>query len=188
MSKDEHNLQRVTVGKVKPLNGTITLEPFSKAWAMMYAEIKAEITEALGSKAIRIEHVGSTSVEELSAKPIIDVVLEVPDSADEPAYVPALEAIGYVLRIREPGWFGHRLLKSPNVDGNIHVFSAGCTETEHMVAFQDWLRTNEADRKFCEKTKQQLASKIWKHVQNYADAKTAAIDEIMNRALDSAQR
>jgi GrpB-like predicted nucleotidyltransferase (UPF0157 family) len=148
----------------------------------MYAALEAEIAGALGSTVVRIEHVGSTSVAGLSAKPIIDVALEVPDSADEPSYVPALEAIGYVLRIREADWFEHRLLKSPNIDGNIHVFSAGCPETDRMVKFRDWLRTNKADRKLYEGRKQCLAAKVWKHVQNYADAKTEVINEIMARA------
>ncbi len=180
---DEKRLRDVTVGEVKPLIGTICLEPYNAAWAKMYAGIETEIAKALGPKALRIEHVGSTSVEGLSAKPIIDVVLEVAQSADEAAYVPALEGMGYVLRIREPDWFQHRMLKSPNVEGNIHVFSAGCAETERMVTFRNWLRANEADRTLYEREKLRLAGKVWQHVQDYANAKTAVINEIMERAL-----
>ncbi len=61
----------------------------------------------------------------LAAKPIIDILLAVADSADEPSYLPSLESAGYVLRIREPGWFEHRLFKGPDTDINLHVFSAG---------------------------------------------------------------
>src|SRR5438132_1215336 len=84
------------------------------------------IRSALGDRVVRLEHGGSTSVPGLPAKPIVDIVLEVPDSSDEPAYVPELEAAGYVLRIRERVWFEHRLFKGPDTNINLHVFSAGC--------------------------------------------------------------
>jgi GrpB protein len=71
----------------------------------------------------------------LAAKPRIDVVLAVGDSADEPGYVPALEAVGYVLRIREPDWLEHRLLNRLDVAVNLHVFSSGCVEIERLLAF-----------------------------------------------------
>ncbi len=95
-----------------------------------------------------IEHAGSTSVPGLSAKPIIDVVLAVPDSADEVAYVPVLERAGFTLRIREPDWFEHRMFKSSRYEANIHVFSIGCAEIDRMLLFRDWLRRDEADRQF----------------------------------------
>ena len=88
-----------------------------------------------------LEHAGSTSVPGLAAKPRIDIMLAVPDSADEPSYVPALEAAGYVLRIREPDWYEHRVFKGPDTDVNLHVFSAGCPEIARMLLFRDWLRT-----------------------------------------------
>jgi GrpB-like predicted nucleotidyltransferase (UPF0157 family) len=182
MPTSEERLRAVTVGELKPLNGTVVLEPYNPIWPKMYLALESGIRSALGDNVVRIEHVGSTSVQGLSAKAIIDVVLEVSDSADESAYVPALEAQGYVTRVREPDWFEHRLLKSPKVDGNVHVFSAGCEETERMVAFREWLRTNERDRQLYERTKQHLASMVWTHVQNYADAKTDIINEIMVRA------
>ena len=92
-------------------------------------------------RVLRLEHVGSTSIPGLAAKPIIDIVLVVADSADEAAYVPALEAAGYVLRIREPGWFEHRVLNGPDTKVNLHVFSDGCPEIGRMLAFRDRLRT-----------------------------------------------
>jgi GrpB-like predicted nucleotidyltransferase (UPF0157 family) len=110
------------------------------------------------------------------------MVLEVPDSADEPAYVPDMEAAGYVLRIREPDWFEHRLFKGPETNINLHVFSAGCPEVDRMLLFRDWLRTNEADRELYMAAKRDLAAREWKYVQQYADAKTAVVQEIMARA------
>src|SRR5439155_17341387 len=120
-----------------------------------------------------------TSVAGLPAKPIIDIVLEVPDSSDEPAYVPDLESAGYVLSIREPDWFEHRLFKGPDTNINLHVFSAGCTETQRMVAFRDRLRSDDADRELYARTKRELGARDWKYVQQYADAKTAVVQEIM---------
>lgn len=134
-----------------------------------------------------MEHVGSTSVPGLCAKPIIDMLLVVADSADEQSYVPALEAAGYRLRIREPEWFEHRLLKGPDVDINLHVFSAGAPEVGRMLRFRDWLRSNEADRERYARAKRSLAQRVWRHVQHYADAKTSVIQEIMDRA-DAAER
>jgi GrpB-like predicted nucleotidyltransferase (UPF0157 family) len=118
----------------------------------------------------------------LAAKPIIDIVLVVADSADEGAYVAALETAGYVLRIREPHWFEHRMFKGPDTDINLHVFSLGCSEIERTLRFRDWLRANADDRELYERTKRELATQDWEHVQNYADAKTAIIDEILSRA------
>ncbi len=116
------------------------------------------------------------------AKPIIDIVLTVPDSADEPAYVPDMEAAGYVLRIREPDWYEHRVFKGPDTNINLHVFSRDCPEVERMLAMRDWLRLNDSDRELYECTKRDLARQDWKYVQNYADAKTAVIEDILARA------
>jgi GrpB-like predicted nucleotidyltransferase (UPF0157 family) len=123
----------------------------------------------------------------LAAKPIIDIILAVADSADESAYVPPLEEKGFVLRIREPDWFEHRMFKAPDIAGNLHVFSVGCSEIDRMVAFRNWLREHDDDRVLYEQTKQDLAARIWKDVQYYADAKTKVIREILDRAMGSMQ-
>src|SRR5262249_6635141 len=113
---------------------------------------------------------------------IVDIVLVVPDSSDENAYVPSLEAAGYVLRIREPDWYEHRLFKGPDTNVNLHTFSEGCEEIDRMLAFRDWLRANDEDRERYERAKRELAAREWKYVQNYADAKTAVVQEILARA------
>lgn len=179
----EEQLIAVTVGKRNPLNKTIDLEPYNPEWPSMYAKLEVQIRDALGAKALRIEHVGSTSVPGLSAKPVIDMVLAVSNSEDESSYVPPLERLGYVLRIREPDWFEHRLLKAPAIVGNIHVFSQVCEEIDRMLAFRDWLRINDDDRKLYERTKQELSARTWKYMQNYADAKSDVVREILDRAL-----
>lgn len=137
---------------------------------------------ALGDRVVRIEHVGSTSVPDLAAKPVIDIVLVVADSTAEDAYVPALESSGYVLRIREPEWFEHRMFKGANPNVNLHVFSSGCPEVDRMLRFRDWLRANAVDRELYQRTKLALAQQEWGEVQNYADAKSAIVAEILARA------
>lgn len=131
---------------------------------------------------------GSTSVPGLCAKPIIDMLLVVENSADEPSYVPALEAVGYTLRVREPEWFEHRLFKGPDTDINLHVFSLGTSEIDRMLRFRDWLRFNEKDRDKYAQAKRRLAKNKWRHVQHYADAKTSIVQEIMERATQQRRR
>lgn len=132
-----------------------------------------------------LEHAGSTSVPGLAAKPKIDMLLVVANSADESAYVPDLQAAGYVLQIRETDWYEHRMFKGPDTDINLHVFSAGCPEIDRMLLFRNWLRSNAADRGLYERTKRELARQNWKYMQNYADAKTAVVKTILARAQEA---
>jgi GrpB-like predicted nucleotidyltransferase (UPF0157 family) len=181
-SQREDELRAVTIGELRPLQQKIVLAEYDRGWPDEFADAAARICVALGDRALRLEHVGSTSVPGLAAKPIIDVVLVVADSSDEPSYVPELEADGYVLRIREPEWFEHRMLKKPSPDINLHVFSEGCTEVDRMLLFRDWLRHDESDRALYERTKRELATRDWQYLQDYADAKSAVVQEIMARA------
>lgn len=180
---EEHILAAHIGGQV-PLNGPIIIADYDPAWPRLFERERDRIRAALGDRVVMIEHVGSTSVPGLAAKPRIDLLLVVADSADEPSYVPALEAAGYVLRIREPDWYQHRVFKGPDTDVNLHVFSAGSGRPEigRMLLFRDWLRTNEADRRLYERTKRDLASRTWKYTQNYADAKTTVVEGILARA------
>jgi GrpB-like predicted nucleotidyltransferase (UPF0157 family) len=178
----DNELARVTIGGPRPLSQPIEVRDYDPDWPRLYEREEARVRSVLGDRVIRIEHAGSTSVPGLPAKPIIDIVLEVPDAADEPAYVPEMEAAGYALRIREPDWFEHRLFKGPGTNTNLHVFSAGCTEVDRMLLFRDWLRSNAADRALYATAKRELAARDWKYRQQYADAKTAVVHDIMSRA------
>jgi GrpB-like predicted nucleotidyltransferase (UPF0157 family) len=178
----EEQIRAAVVGKLKPLDAPIELAEYNPAWPELFRREEERIRDALGERVLRLEHIGSTSVPRLAAKPIIDVCLAVPDSSDEDAYLPALEAAGYVLRIREPDWFEHRCFKGPDTNVNLHVYSEGCQEIERNLLFRDRLRTNRTDREFYERTKRDLVMRQWKYVQNYADAKTAVIEEIIARA------
>ena len=176
-------LEKRVIGGPRPLTGPIELYDYDPLWPEEYSEHAARIGAALGERAVRVEHAGSTSVPGLIAKPIVDIVLEVPDSADEPAYAGDLEAAGYALKIREPDWFEHRFFNTPDRSVHVHVFSRGCSETERMVRFRDWLRANPADRELYARAKRELAARDWKYMQQYADAKTDVVGEIMARAL-----
>ena len=178
----EEQIIAITVGERKPLNSTIFLAEYDPAWSKSFAQLETGIRKVLGDVVLLLEHVGSTSVPGLSAKPIIDIVLMVPDSTDEQAYVRPLEEVGYTLRVREPDWYEHRLLKLPDV--HLHVFSAGCEEIARMLLFRDWLRDHVEDRLCYEKKKHDLAAQVWKHAQNYADAKSEVIQDILARAAE----
>jgi GrpB-like predicted nucleotidyltransferase (UPF0157 family) len=178
----EKELAEVTVGQVRPLVGRIEIAEYDPDWPKLYAREETRIRSALGDRVVRIEHTGSTSVPGLPAKPIIDITLEVPDSSSEPDYVPDLEAAGYVLGIREPDWYEHRVFKGPDTNVNLHTFSAGCEETDRMVLMRDWLRSNDSDRELYAATKRELAARDWKYVQQYADAKTEVVQGILSRA------
>src|SRR3954454_1717237 len=178
----EEYLRTSTVGELTALAAPILLVEYDPQWPHQFREEAQRICTALGQHALRVEHVGSTSIPGLTAKPIIDIVLVVADSSNETEYIPALEKAGYQLCIREPGWYEHRMLKDDEKSLNLHVFSVGCSEIDRMLTFRDCLRTNEDDRESYARTKRSLAQRPWKYTQNYADAKTAVIEQILFRA------
>ena len=173
------------IGELVEHNTTINLVEYDPQWPRLYEREAERIRGALGPRALQLEHVGSTSVPGLAAKPIVDIVLVVADTRDEDAYVQPLEEAGYALRIREPDWFEHRSFKGPDTNVNLHTFSEGCSEVDRMLAFRDWLRTHDDDRELYAAAKRELATREWKYVQNYADAKSAVVTEILERALSS---
>ena len=94
---------------------------------------------------LELQHIGSTSVAGLAAKPVIDIDLTVADSRDEAAYVGALESIGYELRIREPAWHEHRCFYLETPRSNLHVWSPESPEVVRHRMFRDWLREHPDD-------------------------------------------
>ncbi|HEX3916192.1 MAG TPA: GrpB family protein [Caulobacteraceae bacterium] len=164
------------------MNRPVELSPYDPAWPVTFERLAAGIRGAIGPAAVAIHHAGSTSVPGLTAKPVIDIVMAVPDSSDEAAYVPGLEAIGYALHVRETDWFEHRLLKFVDPTVNMHVFTVGCSEIDRMLAFRDWLRTHDDDRALYQAEKLRLGAQTWTFMQDYADAKTAVVEAIIARA------
>jgi GrpB-like predicted nucleotidyltransferase (UPF0157 family) len=185
--RPDARIEAVHVGGAKPYSGPVRLFPYDPEWPLLFEREAARIRAALGTGVRRLEHVGSTSVPGLAAKRTIDILLLVADSADEPSYVPPLERVGYVLRIREPDWHEHRMFKGPDTDVNLHVLTDGHPEATRMVVFRDWLRANAGDRELYERTKRELAAREWKYMQHYADAKTAVVEAILDRADGSSE-
>ncbi len=177
--KIQEQFQVAQIGECTPLVGPIHIHDYDPEWPQRFEREAMRVKTLLGEQVLLIEHVGSTSVPGLAAKPVIDIVLAIADSANEPTYVPTLEAAGYVLRIREPDWHEHRMFKEPDTDINLHVFSLDCPEIDRMLLFRNWLRKNASDRQLYERTKRKLAPQNWKDVQDYADAKTLVVEEIL---------
>ena len=182
MPRSDNDVAAVRIGAPEVLDAPIRLADYDPTWPQLFEREAARIRAALGEDAVLIEHVGSTAVPGLAAKPRIDIVVAVADSSDEASYVPPLESAGYVLRIREPNWHEHRVLKGPDVDVNLHVFSADCIEIDRLVRFRDHLRRNDEDRLLYERTKRALAQRTWRFTQHYADAKTEVVEDILARA------
>ena len=179
----EAQFQAAMIGGPTRVDGPIFLADYDPAWPVLYEREAARVRGILGDRVLLLEHAGSTSVPGLPAKPIVDMLLAVADSADEPAYVPAMEAAGYRLRIREPAWHEHRLFKGPDTDINLHTFSVGSSEIDRMLAFRDRLRTHEDERERYLATKRELAARHWVFVQDYADAKGEVVEAIIARGL-----
>jgi len=160
----------------------IKIVEYDSDWSNRFAKHAEIIADAIGSSLVRIEHIGSTSVSGLAAKSIVDILVVVPDSTDEGAYLPPLEAAGYVLRVREPDWNEHRMFRNPEKDVHIHVYSVGCPEIQRNLIFRNRLRENAEDRRRYEQTKRELAARSWPDMNAYAEAKTKVIESIIAAA------
>lgn len=187
-SDDEY--AAAVIGEFEPPSAKVVIKDYNPDWPEWYRVEQTAMRAVLGPLALRIEHTGSTAVPGLAAKSVIDMLLVVPDSSDEAAYIPALETVGYTLRSREPGWYQHRFLNRRVHEGaphdvNLHVFppELAAPEIERILAFRDWLRTHEEDRAYYERTKRGLAQHNWKYVYHYANAKSDVVKEILSRAL-----
>ncbi|PZF58408.1 GrpB family protein [Curtobacterium sp. MCSS17_008] len=182
-----HALPDVTdvdiVGGPEPLS--VGLHEYDPAWAARYEEHRSRIADALDGQHVGIEHIGSTSVPGLAAKPIVDVAVAVPDVTDEAAYLGPLLAAGYVLRVREPG---HRLVRTPERDAHVHVYEHGAQALDDYVLLRDRLHRDDADRRRYEDTKRALMERSWDDSNAYADAKTAVIEDIKARARAASRR
>ena len=176
---DEY-LPDVLIGGVEsPVIEVVDHDP---GWAQRFAVEAERIDAALGGREQLIEHIGSTAVGGLAAKPIVDILLVVDDAADERSYLPALEAAGYVLRVREPDFYEHRMVRTPAKDVHVHIFSPDSPEIERYLTLRDRLRRDTADRELYARTKRRLAAKRWPTMQHYAEAKTEVIEAILARA------
>ncbi len=158
----------------------IEVVDYDPAWPQRFQHERARITNALGDRACAIEHIGSTAVPGLAAKPIVDVLVTVEDPEAEPAFAPALIDAGYELRVREPG---HRMFRTPARDVHIHVRALADPEVDRHLLFRNRLRQSPEDRHRYEQLKRALAERTWNDMNHYADAKGPLIEEILAGAL-----
>jgi GrpB-like predicted nucleotidyltransferase (UPF0157 family) len=178
----EERLRQAWVEEPPKLDGRVQLAEYDPGWPGQYEGQATRIRSALGDRIMLLEHIGSTSVPGLAAKPVIDILLVVADPADEQAYVPPLERVGYRLVIREPDWYQHRLLNDAESRVNLHVHPPQSPEIARNLRFRDRLRAGRADRELYESTKRRLAARDWTYMQQYADAKGEVVEKIMRRA------
>jgi len=157
----------------------IVIVEHDPAWARRFEQLRPPLLAALADVAARVDHIGSTAVPGLAAKPIVDVQVAVADPDREELFLPALEQLGYVLRVREPG---HRMLRTPQLDVHVHVWRAGGEDERRHLLFRDWLRRSADDRARYEALKRRLAAREWEDMNAYADAKAPVIGEISARA------
>lgn len=169
------------VGKAPARWASVVVDDYDPAWPDRFAAVRAALDHALGDLVLEIEHVGSTAVPGLPAKPVIDVDLTVEDSADESGYVPALQRIGYRLVLREPWWHGHRMLVSAGEDVHLHVWPPGAPEPVRHRLLRDWLRTHPDDRSLYAAAKRRLARETVQRPGDDSLAKNDVIDDVFAR-------
>lgn len=153
------------------------------AWLESYAITRERVCGALGERVLAINHVGSTAVPGLWAKPMIDIDLTVANSADEDAWLPDLEAAGFVLRVREPDWEEHRLVRGREPASNVHVFSPGAREPQRHLKFRDWLRSHPEDRDLYAVAKREVAAQGFTDAMLYNNAKAWCVYDLYERVF-----
>ncbi len=157
----------------------LILVDYTPTWASRFASERVRILEALGDVARRVEHVGSTAVPGLAAKPTVDILVAVDDPDNEDGYLDAMEGTGYELRVREAG---HRMLRTPERDVHVHVWKAGSDDERRHLLFRDWLRHAPDDRALYESVKRRFVGETFTDMNYYARAKGPVIQEITRRA------
>ncbi|GGF31651.1 hypothetical protein GCM10010922_03420 [Microbacterium sorbitolivorans] len=142
----------------QPIGEPVEIQDPREDWATTGRRWEERLVEALSPLPVQADHIGSTSVPGLAAKPVIDMQIQVPDLLDEDAYVPALERMGMILRARGSDF---RFLRPPagnerNV--HIHVCEAGSVWAGEHLAFRDALRGDAALAGEYERLKHRLAA------------------------------
>ncbi|MCW2726044.1 MAG: uncharacterized protein JWN35_2965 [Frankiales bacterium] len=158
---------------------TVVVQDYDQEWPTVYASVRGRVMAALGARAVDVQHIGSTSVPGLAAKPVVDVLLTVKDVSDEPAYVPALEGAGFLLRVREPG---HRMFRTHRKDVHLHVYEPDDQAVTDYLDLRDWLRVDSEDRERYAELKRNLSQRSWSDMNHYADAKSDVIQQVLTRA------
>lgn len=143
---------------IEPAHEHIDIAAPDTAWPLVFGSVAERVRGILGSRALDLFHFGSTSVPGLPAKPVIDVDLIVADPANEASWLPDLEGAGFVLTVREPWWYEHRMLRLADPRVNLHVFGPAAAEPWRHRIFRDYLRSNDHDRDLYAEAKRKAAN------------------------------
>ena len=162
----------------------VVVVPYDENWKQAFEDIKRELEVALGNLALRIEHVGSTSVEGLSAKPIIDIDVVIRDSSMLGTVIEALEKIDY----RHEGDQGIPGREAFNYDGKEHlmkhhlyVCAEDAAELKRHLAFRDYLRSHPDDVEEYSRVKEEGAKLYPYDIDKYIEHKSPFIESIYER-------
>jgi GrpB-like predicted nucleotidyltransferase (UPF0157 family) len=177
------DLEEVAKARLAGPSRPVEVVPYDDGWPSDFARLSSIVRGALGDRVVALEHVGSTAVPGLAAKPVIDADLTVADSGDESTYVSDLEAVGFVLRFREPEWEEHRVFAAENPRSNLHVWSPGSVEARRHAAFRDWLRSHDEDRDAYGALKTELAGRGFGDVMDYNNHKAALVYDLYEKVF-----
>jgi GrpB-like predicted nucleotidyltransferase (UPF0157 family) len=161
----------------------IIIAPYDPQWPRLFAELGARLREALGPVALRIDHIGSTSIPGMAAKPVIDVQISVASFEPLEAIKTPLEGLGFVHRADNPDLAKRYFRETPGQRRtHIHVRRAGSWSEQFALLFRDYLRTHDADARWYEGVKRALAEQYRDDRQGYTEAKGPYLWETMEKA------
>ena len=164
----------------KPQPEIIEVLPYDEQWSQIYLTQKKLILAELGNTILSIEHIGSTSVPNLSAKLVIDIDLIVEDPNQEDLYVSKLHKLGYDLTVREPSWYGHRMLRLDAPRVNLHIFPPMCPEHWRHLLFKEWLMNHPDDLFLYCKAKEEAQNQV-ENSHEYNGKKQPVIHKIYQK-------
>jgi GrpB-like predicted nucleotidyltransferase (UPF0157 family) len=173
-------LDEVLVGGREPVE--VVIAEYDEAWPARFESERRRLASALGDDAVMVEHIGSTAVPGLAAKPIIDILVTVEQVDPDEKYTHRLEALGYVLRVREPD---HRMFRTQARDVHVHVWPVAHEAVESYLVLRDWLRYDEASRLLYERRKRELAGREWADMNHYAEAKSDVVVGILEAGMSA---
>ena len=160
----------------------IALVPYDPTWPSRFEEWKQRLLAALPQPPHRIDHVGSTAVPGLAAKPVVDIQISVGDPNDEASYVPAIESLGVQLRNRDEDHRFFRPFAALPRDVHVHVCQAGSEWERRHLLFRDYLRAHPAARQAYLQAKEEAAARWADDRVAYTEAKGMVIGQLTAEA------
>lgn len=166
----------------------IAIADYDPKWPIMYEEEKAKILSVIGHKVVAIEHIGSTAVPNLGAKPIIDIMVAVRHLSDAEECIEPLKSIGYEyvpeneISIPERRYFQKGTSEAPNQHSHLHMVERTSDFWQRQLLFRDYLRAHpDVANQYCQ-LKKKLAAKHGSNREAYTDAKTSFIKSVVDQA------